>query len=62
MQWQLIWVGEVGGIDERLEGQWSVGDISFEEMYGLCGLKHHIVKPNKPYIYKAEMLLMRDNE
>ena len=25
-------------------GQWIVGDISFQKMYGLYGLKHHIVE------------------
>ena len=24
--------------------QWIVGVISFQNMYGLCGLKHHIVE------------------
>ena len=32
-------------------GQWIVGVISFQKMYGLYGLKHHIVD---------EMLPMRD--
>ena len=25
-------------------GQWIVGDISFQKMYGLYGLKHHMVE------------------
>ena len=24
-------------------GQWVVGVISFQKIFGLCGLKHHIV-------------------
>ena len=27
-------------------GQWIVGIISFQKMYGLYGLKHHIVEIN----------------
>ena len=29
---------------ERLVGQWMVGVISFQKIFGLCGLKGHIVK------------------
>ena len=25
-------------------GQWIVGVISFQKIFGLCGLKHHIVE------------------
>ena len=28
----------------RVMGEWIVGVMSFQKMYGLCGLKHHIVE------------------
>ena len=31
-------------IGEWSAGQWIVGVISFQKMYGLYGLKHHIVE------------------
>ena len=36
-------------------GQWIVGVISFQKMYGLYGLKHHIVEISGD-------VAMRDNE
>ena len=35
----LVWV-----MGEWSVGQWIVGVISFQKMYGLYGLKHHIVE------------------
>ena len=29
---------------ERLVGQWMVGVMSFKKIFGLYGLKHHIVE------------------
>ena len=46
----LNWVvlGGSGGsgnaIGEEKVGQWIVGVISFQKIFGLCGLKHHIVE------------------
>ena len=34
----------LGGFLVGLVGQWIVGVISFQKMYGLYGLKHHIVE------------------
>ena len=40
--------GESGGsvwvMGEWSVGQWIVGVMSFQKMYGLYGLKHHIVE------------------
>ena len=40
------WVlgGSVWVMGEWSVGQWIVGVISFQKMYGLYGLKHHIVE------------------
>ena len=35
--------GSVWVMGEWPVGQWIVGVISFQKMYGLYGLKHHIV-------------------
>ena len=51
-KWSGNWVlGGFGGSDgsvwvmgEWSVGQWIVGVISFQKMYGLYGLKHHIVE------------------
>ena len=41
-----MWVlgGSVWVMGEWSVGQWIVGVISFQKMYGLYGLKHHIVE------------------
>ena len=40
-----VWVGLVCLVmGVWVVGQWVVGDISFRKMYGLYGLKHHIVE------------------
>ena len=31
-------------VSEWPVGQWIAGDMSFQKMYGLYGLKHHIVE------------------
>ena len=36
--------GSVWVMGEWSVGQWIVGVISFQKMYGLYGLKHHIVE------------------
>ena len=36
--------GSGNAIGEEKVGQWIVGVISFQKMYGLYGLKHHIVE------------------
>ena len=38
--------GSVLVMNEWSVGQWIVGDMDFQKMYGLFGLKHHIVKIN----------------
>ena len=44
----MIRLGGFGGsvwvMGEWSVGQWIVGVISFQKMYGLYGLKHHIVE------------------
>ena len=46
-------------------GQWIVGVISFQKMYGLYGLKHHIVEisgdvtdPDERQVNRATQLLI----
>ena len=49
---QVTWVlggfggsgGSVWVMGEKSVGQWKVVVISFQKMYGLYGLKHHIVE------------------
>ena len=36
--------GSVWVMGEWIVGRWIVGIISFQKMYGLCGLRHHIVE------------------
>ena len=36
--------GSVGVMGEWAEGQWIVDVISFQKIFGLCGLKCHIVE------------------
>ena len=36
-----FWVGLVGLVGEWAVGQWIVGVMSFQKMYGLYGLTHH---------------------
>ena len=48
VRWVLGGFGGSGGsvwvMGEWSVGQWIVGVISFQKMYGLYGLKHHIVE------------------
>ena len=36
--------GSGNAIGEEKVGQWIVGVISFQKIFGLCGLKHHILE------------------
>ena len=36
-------MGSVWAIDEWAVGHWIIGVTSFQKIYGLYGLKHHIV-------------------
>ena len=36
--------GSGNAMGEWKVGQWIVGVISFQKIFGLCGLKHHIVE------------------
>ena len=36
--------GSVWVMGEWSVGQWKVGVVSFQKMYGLCGLKNHIAE------------------
>ena len=43
--WGLGWSGGSGNVmGEWFVGQWIVGVISFQKIFGLCGLKGHKVE------------------
>ena len=50
------------GRNSRYGGQWWImGVMSFQKLYNLYGLKHHIVELRRYYV-KVEMSPMRDKQ
>ena len=57
--WVLEGFGGSGGsvcvMGEWSVGQWIVGVISFKKIYGLYGLKHHIVAESRLHGHRCSL-------